>query len=142
MIIYGQYLKSNGTFRPYLKALVLSSNGVYTDFPFIIDTGADHTFLPYSAITLLDIDIAKVTVEDDVSGVGGQATYFNFGTELVLIADADAKVFAGEIGIFLSPHCSNIPLLGRDILDYFTVIFDRRGNKIILFDEMHSYSIS
>jgi len=142
MIVYGQYLISNGIFRPYLKALVLSSNGVYTALPFIIDTGADRTFLPFSAITLLDIDITNVTVKDDVSGVGGQATYFNFGTELVFIADDNAKVFAGEIGIFLSPHCSDVPLLGRDILDYFTVIFDRRKNKIILFDEIHSYSIS
>ena len=47
MIIYGQYLKSNGIFRPYLKALVLGSNGVYTALPFIIDTGADSTFLPF-----------------------------------------------------------------------------------------------
>jgi hypothetical protein len=50
-------------------------------------------------------------------------------------------VFGGEVNIFLDPHASEVPLLGRDVLDNFAVICDRSKNYVILLDEPDIYRI-
>jgi hypothetical protein len=62
---------------------VLSSKHKWHCFPFLIDTGADETFLPYTSIEKLNIDTSKVEIRDDVGGVGGYGVpYFKYETEL------------------------------------------------------------
>lgn len=105
----------------------------------MIDTGADETFLPYETVQDLDLDLTGIEVKDDVGGIGAQnVPYFKFKSGLKIIY---VRIFKGEINVFLDPHASDVPLLGRDVLDNFVVIFDRIKERILLLDEEEEYLI-
>jgi len=66
MIICGRYEKVGRIYRPYIAASVLSTKGKWVQYLFLIDTGADATFLHYGSIEDLGIDITQIEVKDDV----------------------------------------------------------------------------
>ncbi len=141
MIFYGRYRYFEGTHRPYFTSYILSSDGTWKKCIFLIDSGADVTFLPYGAIQSLEIDTSKVTIKDDVGGVGGYGIpYFEYETKLKFVGE-HVKVFGGTVNIFLDIHATDVALLGRDVLDEFVVIFDRRKGTIMLLDEECDYEI-
>ena len=47
MLVNGRYVSIDGIYRPFVNASVLSPSGVWMDVPFLVDTGADATFLAY-----------------------------------------------------------------------------------------------
>ncbi len=141
MIVKGEYRKVGELYRPYIRVLVKNTTGNYLTLSFLLDTGADRTFLPYRFIKPLGVDLKQVSIKDDVGGIGGKAPYFEYNTTLIMKSETTGIVFAGDIGIFLEPHSGDVPLLGRDILDYFTLIFDKRQGIVLLLDETHSYEI-
>ena len=142
MIFYGRYRENYGAHRPFITAYILSPEGQWIQYSFLVDTGADETFLHYRSIKILGIDTSRLEIRDDVGGVGGYGIpYFQFNTQIKLISSSDTKVFGGTVNIFLDPHASEVPLLGRDVLDDFAVIFDRRKNKVILVDDPDTYRI-
>ena len=121
---------------------MLSADRKWVKSSFLIDTGADETFLPYRSIGILRIDTSQIEIRDDVGGVGGYGIpYFHWNTEIKLISSEGTKTFGGEANIFLDPHATDVPLLGRDILDTFVAIFDRSKNDVILLDQPDSYQI-
>jgi len=58
-----------------------------------------------------------------------------------LISPEGTKIFGGEVNVFLDPHATDVPLLGRDVLDTFVAIFDRGKDDVILLDQPDSYRI-
>lgn len=136
MIFQGRYENDAGIFRPYISADVLSLANEWVTVDFWVDSGADETFLDFTFIKKFNIDTKGIDVEDDVGGVGGSGVpYFQIDSALKLISPGGTKVFKGKINVFLDPHSSEVPLLGRDVLDNFVVIFDRKKNSILLLDE-------
>jgi hypothetical protein len=122
MIFHGRYRENYGAYRPFITAYVLSPDGKW---------------IKYSGI-----DLSRLEVRDDVGGIGGYGIpYFRFNTQIKLISSKETKVFGGEVNIFLDPHASEVPLLGRDVLDNFAVICDRSKNYVILLDEPDIYRI-
>lgn len=143
MIFRGRYKDESGIFRPYIKAEVLSPADEWVMVDFLLDTGADETFLDFSFIKRFNIYTRGIDVRDDVGGVGGSGVpYFQIDSGLKLISPDGTKVFKGKINVFLDPHSSEVPLLGRDVLDNFVTIFDRKQNSILLIDEGEEYRIS
>ncbi|MBU0566824.1 hypothetical protein KJ693_05125 [bacterium] len=140
MIFRGRYKDEAGIFRPYMRADVLSPANEWVMADFLADTGADETFLDFSFIKKFGIDTKGIDVRDDVGGSG--VPYFQINSALKLISPGGTKVFKGKINIFLDPHSSEVPLLGRDVLDNFIAIFDRGQNSILLLDEGEHYEIS
>lgn len=136
MIFQGRYENDAGIFRPYISADVLSLANEWVTVDFLVDSGADETFLDFTFIKKFNIDTKGIDVKDDVGGVGGSGVpYFQIDSTLKLISPGGTKVFKGKINVFLDPHASEVPLLGRDVLDNFVVIFDRKNNYILLLDE-------
>ena len=104
VIVYGRYRFNAGAYRPSLTAYVFSSDGRWVKHSFLLDTGADVTFLPRSSIAMLGINIAAVSVKDDVSGIGGRRVpyYDNFNANLI---DPDSPVGFAEV--FVDNVCVN-----------------------------------
>ena len=50
-------------------------------------------------------------------------------------------MFTGEVNVFLDPHASRVPILGRDVLDNFAAMFDRRKAQIALIEAPDRYQI-
>ncbi|MBI3798780.1 MAG: aspartyl protease family protein [Deltaproteobacteria bacterium] len=142
MIFYGRYRFNAGAYRPSLTAYVLSTDGRWIKQSFLVDTGADITFLPQRSIAMLGIDTSGVTVKDDVGGVGGQGVpYIEYPTQVRLISPVGAQVLEGTLNVFLDPHASDVPLLGRDVLDTFTCIFDRTKEQVLLIEPPDRYEL-
>lgn len=142
MIFYGRYRFNAGAYRPSLTAYVLSTDGRWVKHSFLLDTGADVTFLPQRSIAMLAINTARVVVKDDVGGIGGQGVpYFEYRTQLRLISPTEVRVLEGILKVFLDPHATEVPLLGRDVLDSFTCIFDRVQGRVLLLDPPDGYEL-
>lgn len=142
MIFYGRYRFNAGAYRPSLTAYVLSTDGRWVKHSFLLDTGADMTFLPRRSIPMLGINTVGVTVKDDVGGIGGQGVpYFEYQTQIRLISPEGVRVLEGTLNVFLDPHTTEVPLLGRDVLDTFTCIFDRAKGQVLLLDLPDRYEV-
>jgi Retroviral aspartyl protease len=142
VIFYGRYRFNGGAYRPSLTAYVLSTDGRWVKHSFLLDTGADVTFLPQRSIALLGISTAGVSVKDDVGGVGGQGVpYIEYQTQVRLISPMGARVLGGMVNVFLDPHATDVPLLGRDVLDTFICIFDRAKGQALLLDSPDRYEL-
>jgi hypothetical protein len=108
----------------------------------LIDSGADVTVLDHSCIRQFGIDSSVGTVKTEVSGVGGNTPYIEFSTQLRFRSETDeSKVFAGTIGVFTDPAACDTPVLGRDVLDAFKVIFDRDRDQVLLLSPPHDYIV-
>jgi hypothetical protein len=142
VIFYGRYRFNAGAYRPSLTAYILSTDGKWVKHSFLLDTGADVTFLPQRSIAMLGISTAGVNVKNDVGGVGGQGVpYIDYQTQVRLISPEGVRVLAGTVNVFLDPHATDVPLLGRDILDTFTCIFDRAKGHVLLLDSPDRYEL-
>jgi hypothetical protein len=81
-------------------------------------------------------------LRDDAGGIGGNSVpYFQHPLELKLVSAEGNAIFSGDVNIFLDPHATRFPILGRDVLDNFVVIFDRSQNQILLLQEPDTYQI-
>jgi len=142
MVVSGRYVSIGGTYRPFVAASVLSQSGVWTDIPFLVDSGADATFLDHSCIAHLGIDASSLPIKNDAGGVAGSLSYYEFPTRLRLEGEAnEAKIFSGNIGILTVPGASDTSILGRDVLDHFVAIFDRQRNHVLLIAEPDDYQV-
>lgn len=142
MIFRGRYENDEGIVRPYINGDILTPKGDWISIDFLIDTGADETFLDFNSIKRLQLKTEGIDVKSDVGGIGGSdIPYFQFDSTLKLISNSGAKIFEGGINVFLDPHACEVPLLGRDVLDDFIVIFDKKQNSVFLLDEDEEYHI-
>ena len=140
MVFRGAYDNINGVRRPYLTILVRSRDGAWIPLPFLIDSGADATFLDASCLQQMETDPGIVS-ERTVSGVGGKAAHIQCVTALRFASEEGAKTFTGTIGVFTDPEACDTPVLGRDVLDNFRLIFDRGRNSILLLSPPHDYEV-
>ncbi|MBC8457415.1 MAG: hypothetical protein H8D67_05400 [Deltaproteobacteria bacterium] len=139
MIFYGDYRIHEGVFRPFITGYVRKEGGKWHEFSFFVDSGADETFLHYRSIDILGIDISHIEVRDDVGGIGGYGVpYFRHPIELKLISVEGNAIFSGDVNVFLDPHATKLPILGRDVLvdDYCDI---RQGSESSSFGQISRY---
>ena len=140
MIFRGAYDNINGVRRPYITILVRSHDGGWIPLPFLIDSGADATFLDASCIQQIGADPGAVA-EHTASGIGGKVVHTQLATTLRFASEDGTKTFSGTIGVFTDPEACDTPVLGRDVLDHFRVIFDHNRNSILLLSAPHDYEV-
>lgn len=142
MIFRGKYVTSEDVSRPYIVMEVKTATDSWIALPFLVDTGADATFLDHSCLQQLGIIPSAVTMQTEVSGVGGSTPFIAFPTQLRLRSEThESKIFVGTIGIFTDPAACDTPVLGRDVLDAFKTIIDRERAQILLLSPPHDYSL-
>jgi hypothetical protein len=140
MIFRGAYDDVDGIHRPYITVRVRSVNRVWIPLPFLIDSGADATFLDASCLRQIGADPDAVS-EQTATGVGGKAAHVQFSTSLRFESLEGAKTFSGTIGVFTDSEACDTPVLGRDVLDNFRLIFDRGRNIVLLLAPPHDYDV-
>jgi hypothetical protein len=139
MIFKGRYSQTNWSspLAPFVKASIRTANEKWINVSFLIDLGADGTYLPSEYAKKLGIQLDEAKTEDDVTGVGGQrAEYIPFITQLRFNRNGDEKIFDIEIGVFTQEESLDIPVLGRDIMNFFSLLCDVKANLVWLIDEM------
>lgn len=140
MIFRGAYDDIDGIHRPYITVRLRSADGMWIPLPFLIDSGADATFLDASCLQQIGATLGA-TSEQSASGIGGKAAHLQFSTALRFESSEGTKTFSGTVGVFTNAEASDTPVLGRDVLDHFRLIFDRGRNVILLLAPPHDYDV-
>jgi hypothetical protein len=137
----GEWLQcDDGVVRPVLRAEILAGANDWRRVELLIDTGADRTVL--SAHVLAMLMLPHAPVGDRLAGAGGLIDTVAVRTQLSILRDDGIPVtLRGNYAACTQLAALDMSVLGRDILDMFTLIVDRPGNQIALIGGEHHYSI-
>ena len=134
------YLCDDGVVRPVIRGEVLNVSGFWEPTLFLVDIGADRTVLSAAILELLGFQPNEIV--DDIGGIGGIAKAVVINTQVRLSCDDESKaVFRGEFAAVIHLEALDISVLGRDIMDMFSVIVDRQGEVVCLLGQRHRYII-
>jgi hypothetical protein len=77
-----------------------------------------------------------------LTGLGGTTPSVQVQTTVRLFGSG-GEVFnlVGQFAAVTDPRALDMSVLGRDILDLFTVILDRRRDRVWLIGDGHDYSV-
>ncbi|MBI3764325.1 MAG: hypothetical protein HY260_20990 [Chloroflexi bacterium] len=125
---------------PVIGGTVIISDGEYPTL-FLVDTGAEQTVLGSDFAEALEP--YKMTMADAyLISPAGKVDSYSARVRLAFVDTTGRKIgFGLTCSVLTDPTQANTHLLGRDILDEFTVICDRRGNVVTLLYPPHTYQI-
>ena len=142
MRVNGAWLPGeDGETRPIVPGLVQVTNNRWLEVSFLLDAGADRTV--FSARFLqhlenLQSDIPQILL----SGVGGGAESITVETAIAFARDDGQLVTVrGTYGVFIKGESADLSILGRDVTNNFSVIYDYPQQTIALLAAPHSYEI-
>jgi len=122
-----------------MRVWVQAQGGRWQEVDFLVDTGADRTV--FSAELAADLGLPSTTAVE-LSGVGGSASSVWVTRSLRLLRDdGGAITLKSDFRGLTQLSALDSSLLGRDVLDHFTVIIDRPHNVVCLLAERHQYTI-
>jgi predicted aspartyl protease len=141
MRINGEWASGDdGVVRPVIQGRVLTSSGLWTPAPFLVDTGADQTV--FSASMLEDLSLQSRAAPDQIGGVGGIVNSVLVETQIQFYRETGSPVvFRGQYRAVTEVEALDISVLGRDILGLFSAIVDQPGNVVCLLGQRHRYTI-
>ena len=138
MIFKGRYSQTmwGNPLAPFVEAKVRATDDKWVKVFFLIDLGADGTYLPRKYLTILGPQPDEAQTKDDVTGIGGRRIeHVPFMTQIRFESDGTHRLFDLEIGVFTQEEALDVPILGRDVMNYFTLLCDVRANLVWLLDE-------
>ena len=137
MIFKGRYSQTmwGNPLAPFVEAMVRATDDRWVKVFFLIDLGADGTYLPRRYVTKLGLQPDEAQTKDDVTRVGGQKIEHIPYTTQLRFSNDDRRTFDLEIGVFTQEEALDMPILGRDVMNFFTLLCDVRANLVWLLDE-------
>ena len=133
-------LCDDGIIRPVIRGEIRSRDHSWLRADFLVDSGADRTV--FSAETMAKLQLQPIESTDRLSGVGGKADSVVVATQIRFDDSEGGKaVFNGNYAGFTSLDALDMSVLGRDILNLFSLIVDRQGDTICLLGQPHRYTI-
>lgn len=137
----GEWLQcDDGIVRPIIRAELLTGDDIWRAVELLVDTGADRTVL--SANVLEALHLPFTTPAHHLGGLGGLVQIVTVATQIRLTRDDGMQVLLrGEYAACLHYEALDMSVLGRDVLEMFALIVDRRADVITLIGGQHSYTI-
>jgi predicted aspartyl protease len=119
----------------------LAAGGSWRQVRLLVDTGADMTVLDGETVQALGLPLE--TADGSLTGVGGGAALVVVSTTLQMArADGGAPLtFKGRFAAVDNPVELGTGVLGRDILNLFTLIVDRASEAVQLLRPPHRYTV-
>jgi predicted aspartyl protease len=137
----GEWLEcEDGIARPVMRAEILAADGSWRSVELLVDTGADRTVISANVLEALNLDATGS--RDRIGGVGGLVNSVNVRTQIRLTREDGHKViFRGDYAACTDHEALDMTVLGRDLLDMFAVIVDRRGSVVAIIGGQHGYTV-
>jgi hypothetical protein len=131
-MLEGRFGDTSG--RPYIEGRILIPRlQVSGDVSFMVDTGADKTVLMPLDADRLRVDYSLLSNTVNIVGIGGAVRNFVEAAHLVF-AEPGLCLHIYNINLNVcapSPDIETIPsLLGRDVLDHWTLTYDKPNNRL------------
>ncbi len=144
MRVNGKWLLcDDGAIRPVVPGFVRATGGQLVEVTFLLDAGADRTVFSADFYDLLRSLETHGNEQVLLSGVGGQARSITVETVIGFRRDDQRVVTVrGSFGVFTEGESADLSVLGRDVTNNFSVIYDYPNQIIALGIADFSLSIS
>ena len=132
----------DGVIRPIVPGLALLSDCQWLEVSFLLDAGADRTV--FSARFLHRLRDLEPLGSDQVllSDVGGTTNSITIETAIAFARDDGQLITVrGSFGVFTESESADLSVMGRDVTNNFSVIYDYSQRLIALLAPPHSYEI-
>ena len=143
MRVDGRWLRcDDGVVRPTLQAFVLTADETWVELTLLLDGGADKTV--FSARFLNQLLLLQITRRGStqLSGIGGSAQSIEIETSLGFTRDDGQSVTVrGPFAVFVDVESADLSVLGRDVTNNFSVIYDYPNGVVALLAPPHFYEI-
>jgi hypothetical protein len=143
MLVNGEWLFcQDGVIRPTVTGLVRVPDGQLFEAPFLLDAGADRTVLSADFLGLLVPLQSSEAEQIHLAGVGGRVGSITVDTAIGFTRD-DGKVVTvnGPFAVFTEGESAELSVLGRDVTNNFSVIYDYPNRAVALLARPHYYEI-
>ena len=143
MRIEGRWLAgADGIERPVFDGFVVTRGGVQLAISLLIDTGADLTVLAPAVAEQLVSSAQPTPTAAVVGGVGGTQELYELDVDLLLptITGQRARI-RGPLPILLNPGSLELSVIGRNLLDQFTLIYSRPRDVLQLLTPPDSFTL-
>ena len=137
MLIPGSWrLSDDGAVRPTLTAFIEQADGNWYETLFLIDSGAGKTV--FTADVAAALGLEPVSPAEQLGGVGGLVSSASFKTRIRLrCEDGSAATIQGDFAAFTEKSALDFCVIGRDVLNIFVLVLDRRQERIYLVGPGH-----
>jgi hypothetical protein len=130
----------DGIVRPIIRAEVLSRDRLWTAADLLVDTGADRTVLSADLLKVLSLETSRP--QHQIGGIGGLIESVTVTTHIRLTRDDGQGVtFHGSYAGCTRYDALDMSVVGRDILEMFSVIVDRPADVVAILGGNHYYSL-
>jgi hypothetical protein len=125
-----------------VKALVQVADGQWVEVTLLLDAGADRTVFSADLLDLL-LPLEKTGAEClRLAGVGGDVGSIAVETIIGFNRDDGKRITVhGIFGCFTSSESTDLSVLGRDVANNFSVIYDYPNQVVALLAPPHYYDI-
>jgi hypothetical protein len=142
MLITGEWsLGYDGISRPMIRAEILRSDGGWEPIVLLVDSGADRSTLHGNYLGLLGFEPLESTAQ--LVGLGGATTDAALVPSRLRFMTTAGQLIPinGPFRVLIDANASDVSILGRDVLDNFSLIIDRPGKSVVLLSGAHRYAI-
>jgi hypothetical protein len=143
MRVNGAWLMcDDGVIRPSVLGLVGAGDGQTVEVPFLLDAGADRTVFSVYFLELLS-PLQNTSINQiRLAGVGGTVESMTVDTVIGLVRD-DGRIvrIRGPFAMFTEGESAELSVLGRDVTNNFSVIYDYPNRAVALLAAPHYYEI-
>ena len=134
-MLYGRFGNTSG--RPFLEGrLILPRLEIAGHVSFLVDTGADESFLHPADGLLLGVPYANLQDEHESVAIGGSVRTC-IEPAVIAFSEAGVAVHAYHVRIGIpepTQDTMGLPsLLGRDVLDHWRMVYEP-SNRLLAFE--------
>ena len=132
----------DGVIRPVVPGFVRETGGQLVEVGFLLDAGADRTVFSADFCDLLRSMETRGDEQVLLSGIGGSVGSIAVETVIGFRMDNQRVVTVrGSFGVFTESESADLSVLGRDVTNNFSVIYDYPNQIIALLAPPHSCEI-
>jgi hypothetical protein len=118
------------------------ADGQWVEVAFLLDAGADRTVLNARFLHLLRPLEVSESEPSHLAGVGGQVDTITIATVLGFKKDDGRPVTVqGTFRAFTEGESADLSVLGRDVTNNFSVVYDYPNQLVALLAPPHYYEI-
>lgn len=142
MRIEGRWLVgADGVERPVIAGFLSAPGGLQVPLNLLVDTGADATILAPHVAHLLAGSLQATLISATAAGVGGSLQMYELAVDLLLPTTSGQRArIHGPLPILLEPASLELSVIGRNLLDQFTLIYSRPRGVLLLLTPPDKYS--
>jgi len=134
------YACDDDVVRPIVRGEILNASDNWEPTLFLVDTGADRTVISAAVLDVLGFDTSGS--RERLGGVGGTVDSVEVTTRIRLRREnGGIATFRGQFAGITRFESLDMSILGRDIMNAFSILVDRAGNVVTLIRPPHQYVI-